>query len=732
MPYFNMDVAGEVNQLLRTSGPFSTDYFEALNMLGNKMLNHSHTHMEYGQFIMQGGLRLDSDMIQSMSKEELSHLLKTNKQLVVVYLADNPKSLGGFELRRLTAYTPEILEDATKLKATIVPFNIYSQAANAINKYTYGNYASAIWHKVITMYKQGWLVNVGTMLRNAIDSTMKTFIEGDSVAGTLKSYTEAFDLLNKYDSVLRDIRKLDPLGKYRLDLAEEYFSTLNKTLIDKETFDFIYDFMERSGMNTISSTVDGLFGVAMKPMGWIERVSRFAMYLNLENQGEAYSEIIRRITQTHFDYGLKSYAQFLAESYIPFVTFTTNNILYLVHLVEENPSFLRYFFDFYTPIWDFDGMNYNELAQNVSLQYQILNGNIPLSLFGYKDKEITRTIQTKYGPREQTVTNTAVLRMGSSILDAIGFFVSPYHHIKEKLAPPIQMIADSVTEFGASALGNSSRFNWLGYSETEDKYLRSMGSSSVQSLFRDPQNILDMIPFVNAVYQRYTHNENGETKWGTSTKYRTDNNMLGLLSTVFGATSRWGEFTNNHPTYEYPFTNRSSGRSRSYTPSRFSKKGFPRQVYPKRIYAKKSYARKTYPRKSYARKSYIPRQSYARKSYTGSLYLPGTSINMRGIYNAMGSSRYSTYYRGKLPKTYTSGKRPSSKYNIFMYNIQHPNYYHNKPSGFYNTNMQSIPQYLYSYMGRNRQGKSKLLSWLRMNTYMKVKSTLRRQANSFR
>ena len=681
MPYFNMDMVGELNDVMENTHYFNTDYYETLTSLTNKMLNHSEKHLDYGQFIMEGGLNLNSQAMEKLTTQEIIDMLNTYPELTLVYLKDNPKSLGGFELKKVNAYTPKIIEKAKELNATIVPYNIYATAANTINQYTYGNYATAIWHKVIGLYKRGWLMNIGTIFRNGVDSTMKTFAEGGEVNETMSAYTKAFDLLNKYDKVAREIKQLDPHGRYRLDLAENYFKVKPNALLDKDTYHFIYDFMERSGMNTLSSTVDGMFGVAMKPMSDIERISRFAMYLNLEGQGKSYSEIMRRIAQTHFDYGLKSYSQFLAENYIPFVTYVTNNILYLVHLVEENPSFLKNFFNIYQPIWDFDSYNYNELAENKSLQYQILNGNIPLSMFGYKDKKIKRKINTKNGIREQEVTNTATIRMGSSILDAMQFFINPYYNIKEKLAPPNQLIADTVTEFGQAALGNSSPFEWNTYLETDAKYQRDFGSTSVQALFRDPTNIISLIPYANTFTQRYMHKDlKNNLVLGSTTGERTQNNLLGILSSTFGATNRWGEFKNKE--YKYPKkTYGSSGRAyvRTYTPK--FKKYYPR---PSRV--------------SVRAKIYRPVNYYPRKS----------------IY-------------------YSSSKtQPYNNYTKFIYKAAYPNTAHN-PSTVYRGNLPkltSVPQYLHSYNGLTRQGKSKLLSWMRMNTRWKVKTTLRRQARA--
>ena len=703
MPYFNLDAAGDYENVVESLGSTTGNYFYTLSALSNKMLNHSHKHLDFAEFIMQGGIKLDSDVIQKMSTSELREMLSKNQELALVYLRDNKKAVGGIELMKVNSYSDQILAKAKELGATIVPWEYYAEAAKAINNYTYGSQALAIWHKVMQAYKQSWLLNIGVIFRNAIDSTMKNFAEGTSVTGTMKAYAETFDILRKYDNTLREIKKMDPIGKFRLANAEEYFNKPN-AILDKETYHFIYDFMERSGINSVITNTDGIFGVAMKPMSDIERVSRLAMYMNLKNQGENYSEIMRRIAQTHFNYDTKSYAEFIAGHYIPFATYTGNNILYVMHLVEENPSFLKHYFNAYTPIWDFDSLNFEEVEENTSLQYQIINGNIPLSkLFGYKDKKITRTVNTKYGPKEQEVVNTAVLKMGSSFLDGLGFFVNPIHNIKEKLAPPLQVMVDSVVEYGNVALGNTEVAKWMDYQSTEESYQRNFGSASIQSLFRDPDNLTKLVkelaPGVAGLIPNDTIRTLAAAGMGLYNKYdqsttaeRTDNDLLGMFPSVFGATSRWGKFTESS-TFIKPRKPQGSSS------------GYARRYYPKRYYA-----RKVYPKKSYAPKLFAAK--------------PG--VNQGVVYRYTGDNYLKAFYTGYPTRTYTSGKRPYSKYDTFLYNIQHPNQSHRSIARNKSGNMQTIPQYLYSYGGRNKRGGSKILSWMRMDTSMKVKNTLKR------
>lgn len=644
------------------TGPLNTDYFETLNQLANKMLNHTHKHLEYGQFIMQGGLKLNSDWLSKMSDAEIKVMLDQHPELKVVGLFDQKHAIGGFEIKALTNPSIEKIAEARAKGLTIIPYHLYASAAEAINNYHYNTTFGAIWGKVISLYKQGWLMNPGVIVRNFIDSGLKNIAEGESIPDTLRNYINANTLLNKYDQVVYEIKMYDSIGRYRLENAEKYFNLPNR-LMDKDTFHFLYDFLEDSGISSLS-TEQNLFSRLMKPNADVERLARLTQYLTLENQGLDYAQIINKIAKTHFDYNTKTYADFIASEIIPFWTFITNNINYVAHLIEDNPSFLRNFFNVYTPIWDFDSLDYEELASNQSLQYQILNGNLPLKMFGYKDKELTRTVNTKNGPKQQKVTNTATLRIGSSILDGLQFFVNPLNSIKEKLAPPMQMIMDTSLEFGHSALGNSERFKWMSQQDTEKNYQMNFGSTSIQNLFKDPTNIVSLTPYLNSITQRYMHkiySDSGNSyAWGSSTGERTQNPILGTLPSIFGATSRWGEFIN--------------------TP--------------------KSYKRSTY---SYPKYNYTKIKTYYKKPY------------------------YSNY---KF-RTYTSGKYPNTAYRNFMYNSTHPNYGHNNVSYLRRFNPKSIPQYLHSNYGRNRYGKSKIKSWLNMNSRYRTKTTLRRQANGY-
>jgi hypothetical protein len=589
MPFTNNAYVGEYDEMIKDIGPL---YLDALYLYSNpssKITTHLAKHIEYGQFVYESGLRLDSDIFAKMDPKELTNWLNENPNFVAVYLADAERAIGGFEIRRISTFNETTLREARRLKATIIPYEQYVRSANAINNYHYNNTFERIFGKIATLYKKGFLFNPGVIIRNIIDSGMKNYIEGENIPDTTMNYIKATDLYYKYTKVMRDIQNMDVNKRYRLQNAVDYFSTKNR-LLDSETYHFIYNFMNENGMNTLQTTSNDLFSWAMKPMAYVEKINRLTQYLNLEDQGLEYSEIIRKITETHFDYSIKTQADFITQIYIPFWTYASNNIDYVAHLIDDHPSFLRNYFNVYTPIWDFDAMNYEELEQNTSLQAQILSGNLPLDMFGYEDKEFVRQIKTKYGVQMQKVTNTATLKMGSSILDGFGFFLNPYHYIKEKLAPPYQAIADTVTGFAYAAVGNSDEYSVQDYLNAETEYQRNFGSTTIPALFKDPTKLLDLVPGVGVLKQRYTYTDGlGQTQLGSPTGYRTQNNILGALPSVFGATSRWGEFLpTSRRTYNYPRRTYNYGYSRSYYGKRYY---YPRNYFYVRQSGKSPYSK---------------------------------------------------------------------------------------------------------------------------------------------
>ena len=329
------------------------------------------------------------------------------------------------------------------------------------------------------------------------------------------------------------------------------------------------------------------------------------------------------------------------------------------------------------------------------------NGNIPLKYIfpGWEDKKVTRIVNTKYGPKEQEVINTAVLKTGSSLLDGVYTYYKPIENILQKSMPLVQFAINSVRDYQSEKYGSISNTEYNTKEDVDEYFRANFGSTSMQKLlyefdmyqkykYNAPDNmnediaksitdkyseslnkqVASLIPFGNIAINHYYNTK--------KIQERTDNKLLASLPSVFGATSRWGEFKQEpHKTYSYPT----------------------------RIY------------RSAPKSSRYYSYSYNRN------YPTSYRVNHKG--------QSVKYYLRYPQKIYYTGKTPYTAYSNMLRRIYSPNTAHRFASSNISSNMQTIPQYLYSYYGKNRQGKSKVLSWMRMSPRFKVKSTLRRIAS---
>ena len=703
--YFNDWAIGDVDSIKDYVPGMTLDYINILGMLGKKQIEHSHSYQAYGQFIMESGLGIDSPILKDMSIEEITEYLKAKPNLTLVYLENNKNAIGNFTLRKLNSYTPKIVKDILESGGKIVDWNTYEAASEAINKFSY-SFEDNLFYKVIrkltSFYKIGTLLNgSGPFIRNVLDSNMKNLFEGQSIRETISTTVQSFNVLYKYNEDLKNIRKMNPYKKFSLADSRTYFQN-HRTHLDQETFDFVYNFTTRNGANSINAGLQSLVDLGMFPNRWLEDTVRFAQYTMLMKKGLPDNEIIRRITQTHFNYNNKTLLgnpdlQILnikplnfglkIDDIIPFYTYTISNVSYIAHLLSEKPHLVEAYLDFFETIYNLEDYDFEEYANNPALQYQFINGNIPLKylIYGWEDKKVTRTVNTKYGLKEQEVINTAVLKTGSSLLDGMYMLYNPVENIIEKTSPGIQLMIDSIRDYQMIGWGSIDNTSYHTKEEVDEYFDKNFGSTSVQNLMRLQQsaNITNVFPYREseeldkaiASLLPYGNMAMNHKYKIPQLQERTDNNILASMPSVFGATSRWGEFKQEpRKTYSYPTTYKSAPKSVSYYNFNYNR---------------------SYP-----------------TSYR---------VNHKG--------QSVKYYLRYPQKTYYTGKTPYTAYSNMLRRIYSPNTAHRFASNNISSNMQTIPQYLYSYYGKNRQGKSKILSWMRMSPRFKVKSTLRRIAS---
>ena len=128
---------------------------------------------------------------------------------------------------------------------------------------------------------------------------------------------------------------------------------------------------------------DTLSSKLLSPMSRVEEVIRLGEYLTLQDLGYTRSEIFKKISDSQFNYNLKSGKTKYMELFIPFYNFTSSDFLYWIKQIEENPRMLRYLERLWGGIsWDSADISPEERMENRALQNQLVQGNVPLGKSG--------------------------------------------------------------------------------------------------------------------------------------------------------------------------------------------------------------------------------------------------------------------------------------------------------------------------------------------------------------
>ena len=384
---------------------------------------------EYINNIMDSAFSISNGAYKNYSDAEiLEGLIRTNGQYRLITLVEDKR--WGMRIREIQPLNIESIAEARRLNAVVVPYAVYTKMINTVNHRIGGSGFFKLWNRVMYLYKFGYLINIGTIARNWIDTNLKTDLELGTEARGFKRM--ARDYIRQYKDIHQRVAEMND-GIVTRRGIERYFAgeypTVNNT-IDQATYFMLEDFFRFGPVTNISQepnlmnmgdgnlwrTFTDKTGALMSAANWTEASNRLAIYLADLNKGIAKHDAWAHISRVHFDYSFKTPTEQLVEALFPFSTFMFRNIQYWVDMLERHPEYIPLFRDIYTPIWNFDERTPEELEYSWALQYQIINGSI--SLFEAND--------TDY-----------VLRINPSIFDAIGTIVNPLTIIQNKLAAPI-------------------------------------------------------------------------------------------------------------------------------------------------------------------------------------------------------------------------------------------------------------------------------------------------------
>lgn len=354
--------------------------------------------------------------------------------------------------------------------------------------------------------------------------------------GHTKTFTDRKNTLKQADTVASEIERFQDLPYEEIvSLCDQLpFSVFRQYNLSKERFlegfinlDSLTD-SEYLAWNKIASeliqvrskrlvhhsifsvgtkTIDSFFGAMMTPMSRIEEMVRLGEYLALDAQGYKRGDIFRKITDTHFNYDLKTNRTKMLEWVIPMLTYEKCNALYWVKQIDENPRMLRYLEHFWGELsWSNDEMSSEERVGNEYFRGLLQSGNIPLGNSGL------------------------YLKANPSFMSAFDLIAGGPDTYISKLSLPLQFVSKTL----------------LKYSGADSHALLS--ELDLSKGFK-AEDFLDLVPVVGAIYDKfdkgltYFDDEATYLKLKEYAQHGWQGALVRMLPTVFGAATRWENYT---------------------------------------------------------------------------------------------------------------------------------------------------------------------------------------------
>ena len=352
----------------------------------------------------------------------------------------------------------------------------------------------------------------------------------------IKDVINASILYEKYNTALDDIIKMDSNAVLRPQNVDFYFNYMSKTL-DKDSFYEVHKFItqgasagntsvlekvlrkdagKHTGRNILKQmgevygeqglldTIIHLTGKLSSANANLEQIIRLTQHMQQMRSGLNFAESNLKIIKTHFDYADKTDITKSIELLFPYYNFKMKNFEYWADLIETKPWVAHLFEDAMTPVWDFDSYDtyqeHLELANNESLAYQILSGNIPLNDSGL------------------------VLKLNPSITDVIQMVTNPFGTAQSSLWSPLnEGFKEIMLELWKQGKTNNFINNTFGLNEY---------NADPENQRTRLQKVMYNLPLIGPTLQRVTE---------SAPKYyeRSNSKLAKTLPATFGVTSRW-------------------------------------------------------------------------------------------------------------------------------------------------------------------------------------------------
>ena len=569
------------------------------------------------------------------SNEEIFEMLQAHPEYKLAGLRKHEKY--GMIVTQFKPNSAALIEEIRKSgPVTIMPTQTFLKAWRTINDFQIGGNASRLLKKyIISPTKTGYLMSLGWIVRNLVDScTKNVMLTGSFVStGDMAWHTlQTFNTYRRYREALQDIYA-EAQKQYGVTnnkvfsrkIAEEY---LNRTgAMTPEDFFRVHDFIEQGPSAGLSQEQSKLLKqrrelktgekeetnwlynnpytrFIMNTNGEVEQIMRLSGYTWSLNTGKTVDQAMFDVMKHHFDYTVKSPAMMYAEYVIPFLSFTVNNTAFWINALDTAPWLASIFRDVMTPVWNFDEYSNIEINNNRSLQYHILAGNIvdpddnlviklnpsildALTLVTDPSAWYDRIIPVARIPFEQWIahknynpddpyTNPDDLRIIMENLPFVGPTIQRYW------GTTIQEIFSKTDTVKAPA-----------YTETFDRGSVRKGLERIEG---PEEKLAAFVPSIfGGVQRNYYFAYSSGMIYMTHSEEKLRNNLERGAAEIYAS---------DDPRVAKPYR---QWAQRSY-PTRIKKFYAPYAKKPKRKYAKKVYTKKTYFKKVYTKRTPSPKR----------------------------------------------------------------------------------------------------------------------------
>lgn len=508
-----------------------------------KAFNNADKKIQYLNFILDDSMnlakgkawaKLSDEQIFLMYKQTDSYKVVTLTDRIIPIAAKEGDHFADFKLVEFKINSPADVAKAREIGASIIPTHVYNKAHSVINEFEYMEGIVGSISKVVNLFKMGYLISVGNVVKNTIDEFTKNVIDQGGFTEATTSVAYATSTYFQFKKATQAIIKA--YDEVTDDTIAMYFKQVyaGTDSFNEGLYRLVYNFLEDGPVGQIDEVLNTrLTGVELtaygqmtkiaqkllEPTSEVDRVMRLSEYLWAIKNGYNTLDAYALVEHTHFAFSKKSEFEKLAEIVFPFYGFTIDNLHYWLETLEKHPSYIRHYLKLQnvgTNYWDPTG---EKRKYNLSYGAAITSGQLIVG------------------------KNGETLKIAPSFFDVIQLFTNPANWFESKLA---------------------------GYIKEPINALQHLIQGTPYNTNEKAQAASNLIPLIGPLPQRILT--------GKRNLERTGNVLTAVVPSLFG-----GIKTNK----------RQLKQSKGYTKRYYPKKVYPKVLYPKKAYNKAQYKNST-------------------------------------------------------------------------------------------------------------------------------------------